>query len=253
MNIYFDYPLNERIRAYLRLQHLFDRFFLFVCDDFKGQLHETALINLINIIEANNRFDIKNLVLQDLIKYRSILVKLRDYENVFQDKLEDTLTNLEEIFSNLSSIQGKIGIKNPQITWLVSILNKLRVSGYLSPVDMPCYHLWLKKSNSERLMDLNTWIYPFKYLYKGIQIILYLIRSYQHSLNVQTFNGCFKKMLKGKSYHLLSIIINSDYQVFPAITSNKHMIWIQFFNQDNSKFLGNNIHFQILLFDGYIK
>ena len=69
--ILYEYPFNERIRTYLRLQQLFNRL---------GQLmtrtealdHHFALTTLFEIIEVASRSELKSDVLKDLERQKQL-------------------------------------------------------------------------------------------------------------------------------------------------------------------------------------
>ena len=74
--ILYEYPFNERIRTYLRLEHLFGRL---------GQLlpreaaldHHFALVTLFEIMDVTSRADLKSDVLKDLEKQKSQMAAYR--------------------------------------------------------------------------------------------------------------------------------------------------------------------------------
>ncbi|MRU32371.1 cell division protein ZapD, partial [Xylella fastidiosa subsp. multiplex] len=63
--IVYEYPFNERIRAYLRLEYLFDRLFFFAREGDSRQ-HQVAVTSLFDLLDACERTDVKGAVLQDL-------------------------------------------------------------------------------------------------------------------------------------------------------------------------------------------
>ena len=68
--ILYEYPLDERIRTYLRLGHLFGRLEQLIVRD--GALdHHFALTTLFEVLEATSRADLKSDVLRDLEKQKS--------------------------------------------------------------------------------------------------------------------------------------------------------------------------------------
>ncbi len=250
MNIHFEHPFNERIRSYLRLEYLFDRFFCSVLSN-DDRLTESAIFFLINILETSDRFDIKSLILQDLGKYSTILSRLRGHPEVFQDKLEIALVNVDQAFSKLNEIRGKISHTLEDINWLNTIRKRLSSFGYIAEVDMPSYYFWKKKSRKDRLENLSTWINPFKPLYQGLKTTLELLRESGKYENVQTSNGGYSKSLDGKTFQLMKVLIDQKHNIYPEIIVNRHVIWIQFLDSNGQKYLGRDINFQIAYFNGY--
>ncbi len=56
--ILYEYPLNERIRTYLRLGHLFERLEQLIQRD-SALDHHFALMTLFELLETTNRTDLK--------------------------------------------------------------------------------------------------------------------------------------------------------------------------------------------------
>jgi cell division protein ZapD len=70
--ILYEYPLHERIRTYLRLEHLFVRLHQLATriDDLD---HHFALVTLFEIMEVAARADLKSDLLKDLDRQRHTL------------------------------------------------------------------------------------------------------------------------------------------------------------------------------------
>ncbi len=250
MNINFDYPFNERIRSYLRLEHLFERFFFFALND-HDHLNEMSIFFLLHIIEISDRTDFKNSILKDLEKYNLFLSNLREHSDVSQHKLESMLFNIKNIFSNLTAIHGKLGQVFRDDNLLNTMRNRLSSFGHIVQSDIQLFHFWRKKPRKDRLEDLKIWAKLIEPMYQGLRITLQLLRDSGNYKNARTTSGEYKNLLDGRFCQLMSIQIDSKYQVYPEIIVNKHVVWIQFFNQSGEKFTGKDLDFQIAYFDDY--
>ena len=228
--IFFEYPFNERIRAYLRLEYLFDRLFFFAREG-DVRLHQVAVSTLFDILEASDRTDIKGVVLQDLERQRLAFVGLREHPGVAQDALERTLADLERVVATLAA-QGKTGQPLRENDWLNSVRGRLSVPGCAAQVDMPSYHSWQHKTEADRSTDLNRWISCLLPLYEGLTVALRLLRESGRTSDILAENGGYQQMLGGKVYQLLRVWVDPTQGVFPEISANKHMVWIRFSNQD---------------------
>ena len=133
--IVYEYPFNERIRAYLRLEYLFDRLFFFAREGDSRQ-HQVAVTSLFDLLDVCERTDVKGSVLQDLERQRVALVGLRDHPGVAQDALEGMLRELEKVASALAA-PGKTGQSLRENEWLTSLRGRLAVPGGATQVDMP--------------------------------------------------------------------------------------------------------------------
>ncbi|MDQ8034227.1 MAG: cell division protein ZapD [Bordetella sp.] len=246
--ILFEYPFNERVRAYLRLEYLFDRLKFFAREGDARQ-HQIAVATLFDILEAGERTDMKSAVLQDLERQRATLIALRDHPGVAQDALEIMLKDMERVVVALQS-QGKTGQSLRENEWLVSLRGRLAVPGGATQVDMPSYHAWQHKPESVRCADLQAWIAPLMPLAEGLAMALRLLRESGRRGDIVAEEGAYQQMLAGKTFQLLRVWVDPEHGVFPEISANKYMVWIRFSIQDGGvkpQQVGRAVPFQMSL------
>lgn len=229
--ILYEYPCNERVRALLRVEHLFDRLFYF-CEGKSVEHHQIAVSTLFDLLEITDRTDLRGAVLQDLERQRSALSALCEHPGVDTETLNEMLDELQVAISELGA-QGRTGQVLRDNEWLASLRGRLAVPGGSSPADMPSYYAWQIKPADIRLRDLKEWISPFLPLYKGLVLILRLMRESAEAVDLQAREGAYQEMLTGKSYQLLRVWVDAGLGVFPEVSANKYVIWVRFSLQDN--------------------
>lgn len=228
--ILYEYPFNERIRSYLRLEYLFDRLFFFSGES-DPHHHQIAVATLFDILDATERADIKTSLLQDLERQRMALGALRDHPGVAQDALETMLTDMERTASNLGG-QGRAGQPLRENEWLISLRGRLAVPGGGTQVDMPSYHAWQHKVAAERADDLQAWIAPLRPMHEAVAMALRLLRESGRRTEMVADQGGYQQMLAGKLFQLLRVWVAPEAGVFPEISANKYMVWIRFSSQE---------------------
>jgi cell division protein ZapD len=246
--ILYEYPFNERIRAYLRLEYLFDRLFFFARPG-DSKNHQIAVGTIFDILDAIERTDVKSSVLQDIERQRLHLVALRDHPSVAQDALEAMLRDMEKTSTTLSS-QGKTGQPLRENEWFVSLRGRLAVPGGGTQIEMPSYHAWQQKPETVRCADLQAWIEPLLPLHEGLTIGLRLLRASGRRCESVAEQGTYQQMLGGKTQQLLRVWVDGEENVFPEISANKYMIWIRFSTQDGElkpQQVARDIHFEMSL------
>lgn len=246
--IVYEYPFNERIRAYLRLEYLFDRLFFFVREGDPRQ-HQVAVTALFDLLDVCERTDVKGALLQDLERQRVALAGLRDHPGVAQDALEDMLCELEKTAAALAA-PGKIGQSLRENEWLTSLRGRLSVPGSATQVDMPSYYAWQHKPETARCADLQAWVAPFLALRDGLTLALRLLRESGRKTGIVAEQGAYQQMLGGKQYQLLRVWVDPTESMFPEISANKYMIWIRFATQDGElkpQRVAHDIPFQMTL------
>lgn len=229
--ILYEYPCNERVRTLLRVEHLFGRLFFFADGDDVNH-HQIALATLFDLLEISDRTDLRGSVLQDLERQRVACNGLRQHPGVDVQALDKIVAELQTVAAELGA-QGRIGQVLRDNEWLASLRGRLSVPGGSSPADIPSFYAWQIKPHEVRVNDLKTWIEPFWALYKGLALVLRLLRESSEIVSLEAPQGAYQEMLTGKTFQLLRVWVEADLGVFPETSANKYVIWVRFSTQDN--------------------
>lgn len=225
----FEYPFNERVRAWMRLEYLLDRL-KFFSGPGDPRLHQIALSALFDVLDATERTDVKGGVLQDLERQKLTLSALKDHPGVDEQALSDVISEIDGTHTLLSA-QGRTGQTLRDNDWLTSLRGRLAVAGGGTQVDMPSFHAWQCRDEASRCADLQRWVEPLLPLDQGITLIMRLLRQSGETQNEMARNGAFQQMLGGKSYQLLRVWVDPTLDVFPEMSANKYMAWVRFSEQ----------------------
>lgn len=228
--VLYEYPCNERVRTFLRVECLFKRLFYFT----EGQdphLHQVAVATLFDLMEVTERGDLRGMVIQDLERQRNALSALREHPDVATDMLDNMLAEIQQISSDLVA-QGRIAQELRANEWLSSLRGRLNVPGGYSPVDMPSFYGWQQQSLARRQADLKQWSFSFMPLYNALHLILRLLRGAGQMFPQQAKDGAYQEMLGGKSFQLLRVWVDPSYEVFPEMSANKYVILVRFVRHD---------------------
>ena len=163
--VLYEYPCNERVRTFLRVEHLFDRLFFFAQGE-DARCHQVAMATLFDLLDICDRADLRTAVLQDLDRHRSALSGLREHPGVDGATVDNLLAQIQAAVADLGG-QGRIGQYLRDNEWLVSLRGRVMVPGGSSQIDMPSYHAWQITPAETRARDLARWIDPFLPLYRA--------------------------------------------------------------------------------------
>lgn len=225
----FEFPLNERIRTWLRLEELFDKAMYFVngSDAFS---HHAALLATFEIVDVTTRSELRNELIQELERQKASLEALRRNPAVNTDRLDEVLGDIDKALSGLMAIAGKLGQHVRDNEWLGSIKGRAGIPGGTCSFDLPVYHFWLNQPEARRKEDLLAWLSPMLSVKVAVGVVLRILREGGHVSTHTAVQGLFQLMLAGRSAQLLRIAISAP--CAPEVSANKYAVNIRFLVPD---------------------
>jgi cell division protein ZapD len=231
--ILYEYPFNERIRTYLRLQQLFNRL---------GQLmartealdHHFALTTLFEIIEVASRSELKSDVLKDLDRQKQIYTGYRGNPAISEKALDGLIAQLDEYFEALNQISGKIGQSLNDNDFLMALRSRAVIPGGTCEFDLPAYHAWQHHDAASRAQDLSQWVAPFGPLAQAVKLLLQMLRESGSSQKVMATGGQLQQNLpQGRTFQLLRLKIDPSLGITPEISCNRLLVVIRMLRQQS--------------------
>ena len=201
--ILYEYPFNERIRTYLRIEHLFRRLAELVARDHPID-HHYALSTIFEVMDVGARADLKSDLLKDLEKQRQILHSYRGNPAISERALDAVTGQVDHCYNGLSSVQGKAGHILTENDWLMSIRSRVGIpGGTLAPMA------------------------------ESVSLLMKMLRESGAPQKVVASGGQFQQNLpQGKTFQLLRLSINPGLGVIPEISGNRLMVSIRFMRQE---------------------
>lgn len=225
--ILYEYPFNERIRTYLRIEQLCNRLALLIERDTAID-HHYALSTMFEIMDVGARADLKSDVLRDLEKQKQILHGYRGNPAISVDALEQFIGQLDARFSSLNGLPGKVGQSLTENDWLMSIRSRVGIPGGTCEFDLPSYYAWQKGEVIARREDLRQWCSKLAPLSAAVQILLQIIRDSGAAQKVIAIAGQFQQNLpQGKSFQLLRMKLDHGLGLIPEISGNRLIVSIR--------------------------
>lgn len=230
--VVYEYPLNERIRNWLRLEELF-RQLAFFAHQQHPLAHHAALNYLFDLLEIGGRSDIKSDLLQELERQRHSINTFRGLPSVSHDTLESMLSEIDQAFQELEAHPGRAGQKLRENEWLMNIQRRNILPQGTCGFDLPSYFAWQHYPASVRQNHLADWIAPFHPLYDVLCLILKMLRGNMTRSQETATSGTFQINIEHKPYQMAQVKpITQEHEVLiPEISADKHALFIRFFSQ----------------------
>jgi cell division protein ZapD len=247
--ILYEYPFNERIRTYLRLEHLFRRL---------GELiprshpldHHYALATIFEVMDVAARADLKSDVLKDLERQKQVLHGYRGNPGVAEHVLDEVIARIEGCFSAVNGTPGKAGQPLTENEWLMSIRSRAGIPGGTCEFDLPAYYAWQHHPAEARRADLERWAGTLAPLAESIHLLLKMLRDSGMPQKVIASAGQLQQTLpQGRTFQLLRLRIDPDLALVPEISGNRLIVSVRLMRQeaDRLQASSDNTPFELTL------
>lgn len=232
-NHVYEQPLNEKARAFLRLEKLFQQyaFHLKHGSDWNNRI---AVDSILELLVFTTRSDIKLEVLKELERQHTRLERLSKRPQIDQSQLSSVLKNIQKRIGELQAISGQVGQDTKDVELLTAIAQKNSVPGSICDFDLPALKHWLTLDKDKRQKHIEKWFQPFAPLDRAVQLILEVLRHSAEDTEEIAQNGFFQKSLDtNQAVQLLRISIPGDGICYPEISAGKHRFSVRFMKNDD--------------------
>jgi len=225
--ISYEFPLNEKVRTWLRLEDLFARMNHFLNSELAIE-HHIALTTLFEIHEVASRPELKSELLQELERQKRALSNLHNNPAISEQALDQVLNEIDQSITDLLAMTGKVGVNLRENEWLMSIRQRAGIPGGTCQFDLPSYHYWQNQPISLRQENLREWLAPTLPISAAIDFLLHLLRENGKTLDFTAQRGTFQQMQGGRSSQLLCVSLGKNLDCIPEFSANKYAINIRF-------------------------
>lgn len=229
-HFYYEFPLNERIRAFMRLEQLFKQLNYFLAKNTIWDRRAT-IDTLLNIINLFSRHDLKSEILKELDRHSMVLNQVADNQGVDLDKFNEMLQKIKEISKILFQSSGRTGNTVMANELFKSISQRSTILGGTCCFDLPAYHFWLGQDEAEKIKDLQEWVQPFTHTNMAINLMMKAVRESRLPSQEIAKAGFFQSTLeKNASYQLIRIKLAKEVPCFVEISGSKYCFTARFMN-----------------------
>jgi len=232
--ILYEFPLNERVRLFIRLEHLFQQFDHFVHGGSTWDCR-AVVSTLIDIAGVFSRNDLKSEALQEIDRQTAVLNRMAKlYEGVDQDMVQQVIERLEGMSKELYAFSGKLGSSLMENELFKGIAQRSSMPGGSCSFDLPAYHHWLEGDEAQRREDLVAWIQPFLQVRSAIDLLLNFIRTSATPVQELAHGGFYQKTLDHTlSFQLLRVAVPRYEPYYVEVSGGKHRFTIRFMLRDS--------------------
>ncbi len=227
--IIYEQPLNELIRACLRLEQLFSQLDHYISDtSLLGTRHVIALI--INTLQLLDRPDLKAKLAKELSHQLQLLARLENTPEIDQPKLKELLKQLNDLSRGLIDSNRKLGQNLRDVELLNNLRLHLATPGGGCSFDIPVYNYWLQQPAEKRQEMIQAWLMEFHDIRLTNELILKLVREESKTQNKEAANGFHQELLDPQlNLRLIRVAVPKNANTYPEISIGRHFLSIRFF------------------------
>ncbi|MFO1419131.1 MAG: cell division protein ZapD [Methylotetracoccus sp.] len=229
--ILYEFPLNERIRLFIRLEKLFHEIEHFG----KGASpldSRAAVSSLVDVLTIAGRYDLKSELLKEIDRYNQYLGRFVGNDRVDRHKIEQVLGELREISELLYRSPGKLGQSLLETDLFKAIAQRNSMPGGTCSFDLPAFYFWLEQDAYRRSEDLTRWLEPFDSVRSSIRLLLAFLRGSATPTAELAQAGFFQRNLDHSlPLQLLRVLVSRHYPCFAEISGGRHRVTVRFMRQ----------------------
>lgn len=223
-NILFEYPLQERMRTYLRLEHSFQQ--LQTNRKLFAEQPEPFFHALFAITDLLERFDIRTELSKDLEQDKHRLQQWEAHPEVDRQALTTTIRDIEHCLTTLPDIAKYLRqLKDDEL--LASIRQRFSQPGTSGRFELPQLHLWLHQSAETKASQCEHWCDTLAFVALAIQLRLTLLRERSVFETLQLQNG-FLQESSEQLLAMLRIKVPASAGIYPVISGHRQRFTVRF-------------------------
>ena len=225
---YYELPLSERMRTFLRLEFLYQPM-LYPCADASGWAPRATITTLLEILAILSRGDVRGEVHKELDHQINALQRFQSQPGVDTKRLDNLVRNLLESRAEVADIGTQFLQPLKDSEFLRAIKHRNSIPGGTCEFDLPEYNHWLRQPYVRREQDLAGWISAIRPLCDAVVEVLWLIRESAEPADKTAINGMFQhSMQKDVNCRLLRVILTDNSTLFPEISGSQHRFTVRF-------------------------
>jgi cell division protein ZapD len=203
----FEQPLNERMRAFLRLDYLYNQA-LYHNEKASQWGSRAAVGSLIDILAITTRSDVRSDVLKEIERHLAHLTRLRTALSAAGASYLQPLRDSE---------------------FLAAIKHRSAIPGGTCEFDLPDYFFWLNQDAASRTQAFNEWLALLRPLCDAVAEVLWLTRQNGRSRNEVAPGGSFTiNFDRDTPLQLLRICVPASAGIYPEISGSHHRCSVRF-------------------------
>jgi cell division protein ZapD len=224
----FEQPLNERMRAYLRIDFLYNQALAHARASSQWG-SRAAISSLLDILAIITRADTRADVLKELERQTALYTEYQRRAEVDVDRLQALVANLVRLRTELLGAGSVYLQPLRDSTFLAAVRHRSTIPGGTCDFDLPDFFYWLNQSSEQRERALGEWLAMLRPLCDSIAELLWLTRQGGRQRSEVAPNGVFHITFdRGSQVQLFRVAVDGTLGIFPEISGSHYRASVRF-------------------------
>lgn len=226
--ITYEQPLNERMRAFMRLEFLWQQlsYHAGVPNPWSSR---AAVSGLLEILAITSRGDARGDVLKELERQMSAM---RDYQNrpgVDGARLRSILAALMRRREELNAAGANFMQRLRESEFLNAVKHRSAIPGGTCEFDLPDYFHWLNLEPDLRESDLADWLVTIRPLCESVSELLWITRENAVPREELAPGGVYQIMFeRDRPVQLVRLTLPGGSKLYPEVSGSHHRCSLRF-------------------------
>ncbi|MEE2023152.1 MULTISPECIES: cell division protein ZapD [Alkalimonas] len=223
-DVLYEHPLNEKVRTYLRIEHLCHQVQSHTSLKDPAQQHAffTSFFALLDLMERN---DVRTDLVKDIERCEQALVSWSKHPSVSNDALQHMLQKAVRLQSELNR-SSKLCSQFKEDAFLSPLRQRFSIPGGACFFDVPQLHYWCHLPAEQQQQALTKWMEQLALTVQSIDFVLTFVRERGQFQDFEAENGFLQSVTD--QYELLRVKYDNTLGVYPTISGNKYRFAIRF-------------------------
>jgi len=226
--ITYEQPLNERMRAFMRLEFLWQQlsYHAGVPNPWSSR---SAVAGLLEILAITSRGDARGDVLKELERQMSAM---RDYQNrpgVDGARLRSILAALVRRREELNAAGANFMQRLRESEFLNAIKHRSAIPGGTCEFDLPDYYHWPNLEPDLRESDLADWLVTIRPLCESVSELLWITRENAVPRDELAPGGVYQIVFeRDRPVQLVRLTLPGSLRLYPEVSGSHHRCSLRF-------------------------
>ena len=226
--VIYEQPLNERMRAFLRLEFLWNQA-SFHASSPSPWSSRGAVASLLEILAITGRGDARGDVLKELERQMALLKEYQNRPGVDGARLRAVLATLVRRREELNAAGANFMQALRDSEFLNDIKHRSAIPGGTCEFDLPDYTHWLNQPAERREQELEQWLGRIRPLCESVSELLWVTRENARPRRETAPGGNFQIVFeRDHPAQLIRIELPGESLLFPEVSGSHYRCSIRF-------------------------